>query len=195
MRKLTFRYHENRLELSSRELTLQFLHLVLILKKFCSAFANNDAGSHGAASCQAWHDRAIRNTKVVDSIDPEIAINYRHSVTAHLGGAGIMPIGYDAIADKIRKFCVLQISWHHLPFGERTKCGRVAYLSAEFYAGCRRLQIVRVPQIICLDLNGIEGIGPSQTNTSSALRLYDATEQCPSTRRQTKPCCVLGARL
>ena len=53
----------------------------------------------------ARHDRPARNAKVVAS---------GHGASPHLGGAGLMPVGYDGIADKILEFRTLQISWHHL---------------------------------------------------------------------------------
>ncbi len=94
-----------------------------------------------------------------------------------------MPIGNGGIPDKVFQFSIFQVAWHHLALGERTKRGGVAYLTAEFHAGYSGLHIIWVRQKIRLNLNGIERIGPRQTNTASAFRPYDATEQCPTGRR------------
>src|SRR5437667_673231 len=63
----------------------------------------------------ARHDRPARNAKVVAS---------GHGASPHLGGAGLMPVGYDGIADKILEFRTLQIFWHHLALRKGAKCGR-----------------------------------------------------------------------
>jgi len=40
------------------------------------ALAYDDAGSHRVACCYAGHDGTVCYAKVVDSIDPEIAVNH-----------------------------------------------------------------------------------------------------------------------
>src|SRR5260370_36867592 len=77
-----------------------------------------------------------------------------------------MPIGNGGIPDKVFQFSIFQVAWHHLALGERTKRGGVAYLTAEFHAGYSGLHIIWVRQKIRLNLNGIERIGPRQTNTA-----------------------------
>ena len=117
----------------------------------------------------ARHDRPARNAKVVAS---------GHGASPHLGGAGLMPVGYDGIADKILEFRTLQIFWHHLALRKGAKCGRAADLAAEFYAGYCGLQIVGIRQIICVNLNGVERIGPHKSldrNRLSTLSLMPAT--------------------
>ena len=61
---------------------------------------------------------------------------------------------------------------------EGAKCGRAADLAAEFYAGYCGLQIVGIRQIICVNLNGVERIGPHKSldrNRLSTLSLMPAT--------------------
>ena len=53
-------------------------NLVYSPQHLCSTLADDDAGSHGVAGRYARHNRPIRNTKVVDSIDFEAAINDGH---------------------------------------------------------------------------------------------------------------------
>src|SRR5882724_7621401 len=104
-----------------------------------------------------------------------------------------MPVRHDSIADEILEFCALQISWHHLALGEGTKRGGVPYLPAEFDAGYRGLQVVRVRQHVCLNLNGIERIGSCQTDMTSALRTHDACGHRPRTGRWVEPGRCLSA--
>src|SRR5262245_61420350 len=85
------------------------------------ALANDDAGSHGVAGGHAWHDGAVRNTKVVDAIDFQRAINHRHGVSAHLGGAGLVPITHRRISHEVFELCPFHVAWHHLALGERPK--------------------------------------------------------------------------
>jgi hypothetical protein len=110
----------------------------------CGTLANDDAGSHRVAGCHAWHDGPIRDTKVCDTIDFEFAINHRHGVLAHLGGAGLVPVARGSIADKVLQFGTFQVAWYHLALSKRSKCGGVAYLAAEFHTGYRGLQVVWV---------------------------------------------------
>jgi hypothetical protein len=138
--------------------------------------ANDDAGSHGVAGGHPWHDRAIRHTKVADSIDVQMAIHHRQGISAHLGRAGLMPVGYGGIADEAFELCPFQVAWHHLAPGEGAKRGGVADLSAQFHAGSDSLQIVWVRQKIGLNLDGVERIGPHQKDTASAFGPDDATE-------------------
>src|SRR6266446_1122782 len=133
---------------------------VILLQDLSCALADDNAGCHCVARRHAGHDGTVCDAKVVDSIDPEIAIDDCHGVAAHLGGTGLMPVRGDALADKVLEFCALHISWHHLALGEAVKGGGVTDLPTEFDARDRSLQIVRVTQKRCLDLNGSSGPGP-----------------------------------
>src|ERR1700756_1571622 len=93
-----------------------------------STLANDHTGSHCVAGCHARHDRAVSNTKVVDSIDFEMTIYDRHGVSAHLGGTGLMPIGHGGIPDEVVEVGALQITRHDFAFGEWLECHRVADL-------------------------------------------------------------------
>jgi len=60
--------------------------------------ANDDAGSLRIAGGHPWQDRAIRHPKVADAIDVQMVIHHRQGISAHLGRAGLMPVGYGGIA-------------------------------------------------------------------------------------------------
>src|SRR5258708_19361714 len=79
-----------------------------------ATLANDDAGSHGVAGGHPWHDRAIRHTKVADSIDVQMAIHHRQGISAHLGRAGLMPVGYGGLPDEPFDLCPFQLACHHL---------------------------------------------------------------------------------
>jgi hypothetical protein len=48
---------------------------VILLQDLSCALADDNAGCHRVASGHAGHDGTVCDAKVVDSIDPEIAIN------------------------------------------------------------------------------------------------------------------------
>jgi hypothetical protein len=77
---------------------------------FSGAFANDDAGSHRVAGSYAWHDRPIRNTKFFYSINFEIAVNHRHGVSAHFGGARLMPVSHGGIPDEVFELCTFKVA-------------------------------------------------------------------------------------
>ena len=105
--------------------------------------------------------RAIRQPKVADSIDVQMAIHHRHGASAHPGRARLMRVGYGGIADEVFERFPFQVTWHHLAPGERPKRRGVADLSAQFHAGDRSREIVWVRQKIGLNLNGVgSGLGP-----------------------------------
>src|SRR5262249_2843436 len=147
-------------------LSCQSSKLVCSPEHLSSTLANDHAGSHRVASCHAWHDRAVSNAKIVDSIDFEMTIYDRHGVSAHLGGTGLMPIGHGGISDEVVEVGALQITRHDFAFDEWLECHRVADLAAELHAGPRGLQIVRVRQEIRFNLNWVKRISASQTETS-----------------------------
>ena len=55
---------------------------VILLQDLSCALADDNAGCHCVASRHAGHDGTVCDAKVVDSIDPEIAINDCHGVAA-----------------------------------------------------------------------------------------------------------------
>src|SRR4029077_17382155 len=96
----------------------------------------------------------------IDSVAFEIAINHGNGVSAHLGGACLMMVGNDCIPDEVFQCRPFQVSRQQLALGERTKGIGVSYLATELHAGYRGLQVVRVGQVVGLDLERIKGIGP-----------------------------------
>jgi hypothetical protein len=127
---------------------------------FPGALADDDAGSHGVAGGDTWHDRPIRDTKSFDSINFKIAINHRHGVSAHLGGTRLNGGRYWLHPDEVLELCTFQAAWHHLTLGERRECGGVAYLAAELHAGYRDFQVGWVRHSIRFNLKGSSGFGP-----------------------------------
>jgi hypothetical protein len=47
---------------------------VLISYDLCCTLTDDHTGSHSIAGCYAWHDRSVRNAKVVDAVNVEIAV-------------------------------------------------------------------------------------------------------------------------
>jgi hypothetical protein len=157
-------------------------------------FADDDARGHGVASCHARHDRAIGNAKVVNSINLEIVVDNRHRIATHLGGAGLVMIGNGSIADEVLERGPFQLARHHLALGKWPQCGGVAYFAAEFYTDDCGSEIVGMRKEIRFNLYRIQGIGPGQTDTASALRPYDPSQQGPAAVRQAESSGILGAR-
>src|SRR5262249_7751272 len=52
--------------------------LVFDSQHLCCTLTDDYAGSHGVAGCHAWHDRSIRDAKIVDAVDFEVAIHHTH---------------------------------------------------------------------------------------------------------------------
>src|SRR5262245_38522557 len=156
-----------------------------------SAFTDDDAGGHRVASCYARHDRPVCDAKVFDSINFTTAVHNRHVVSPHLGGACLMPVVLDGIADEVFELRTFQGPWHHLAPGEWPERGGVADLAAQFDASYYRSQIVWMRQEISVNLNRIERIGSSQSDAASAFRPGDRTGQCPTSGRKAKGCCSL----
>src|SRR5215813_13756469 len=90
------------------------LKLVLSPQDLCSALAYDDAWRHGVANCHTWHDRAIRNAKIFNSIDFKVAIDYRHIVSTHLSCTCFVREAHSPIANEVFKFGAFQVSRHHL---------------------------------------------------------------------------------
>ena len=80
------------------------LHLVLARYDLCCTLTDDHTGSHGVTGCHAWHDRSIRDAKVVDTVDFEEAIHHTHGVPAHLGGLRLMPKAKCCVADVVVQF-------------------------------------------------------------------------------------------
>jgi hypothetical protein len=101
---------------------------VLGPKDLCGAFADDDAGGHGVSGSYPGHDRPVGDPKVFDSIDFQLTVDHGHGVSAHLGGAGLMPVAHGGIADEALKLGTLQIAWHDFALHEGTQRRRVADL-------------------------------------------------------------------
>src|SRR5262249_24146169 len=76
-------------------------YLVLILYDLCCTLSDDHTGSHGITGGHAWHDRSIRDAKVVDAVDLEVAIDHTHVVPPHLGGGCLMPEAKRRVADVV----------------------------------------------------------------------------------------------
>src|SRR5215813_6734655 len=76
-------------------------YLVLIPYYLCRTLTDDHTGSHGIAGCHAWHDRSIRNAKVLDAVNLEITIHHRHLVTPHFGGGCLMQKAKRCVADVV----------------------------------------------------------------------------------------------
>src|SRR5215469_5547472 len=77
------------------------LNVVLTSYDLCCTLSNDHTGSHGIAGCHAWHDRSVRNAKVVDAVDFEITIYHGQFVTPHLSGGCLMPKAKRCVADVV----------------------------------------------------------------------------------------------
>src|SRR5258708_172433 len=80
-----------------------------------SALADDDARSHSIAGSHSRHDRPISNAKIVNSIDLEVVVYYRHRIVAHLGGARLVVVGSGRVADEIVKCGAFQVTWPPIP--------------------------------------------------------------------------------
>ena len=81
---------------------------------YAGALPNDDAECHGVARCRARHNRSIRDTKIVDAIDLEIAVNDRHCIASHLGRTRLMPVGDGSLANEVFQLSPFQVAGHHL---------------------------------------------------------------------------------
>src|SRR5262249_37027774 len=140
-----------------------------------------------------WHDRSVRNAKIVDAVDFEEAIHHTHGVAAHLGGGRLVPKAKCCVADVVFEFWTFRGVGNDFSPDKRTKRAGVTYLATKFYTCEGGLPIIWVTEIIRFNLNGIGGIGTSKADTTTTLRLNDITDERPTTRRKTKSCCVPSA--
>src|SRR5271155_5349730 len=103
---------------------------VLGREDVCGAFADDDAGGHGVAGGYPGHDRPVGDAKGFYSIDFQLAVDDRHGVSAHFGGAGLVPVARGCVADEVLKLGTCQLAGRDFALGERPQCGGVAYLAA-----------------------------------------------------------------
>src|SRR6201999_1553821 len=102
---------------------------VLGLEDVCCAFADDDAGGHGVAGGYPGHDRPVGDAKAFYPIDFQAAVDHGHGVLAHLGGAGLVPVGRGGIPNEVLEFSTLEVARHDFALGEGLKCGGVADLA------------------------------------------------------------------
>src|SRR5262245_52427331 len=80
-------------------------YLVLRPDDLCRALANDHTRRHGVAGRHAWHDRSIRDAKIVEAVDFEIAIHHTHPMPPHFCRGCLMPKAKRAFADVVFYFC------------------------------------------------------------------------------------------
>jgi hypothetical protein len=54
-------------------------------------------------------------------MDFQGGVDHRRGVSAHLGGAGLVPVGHYGIADEALEFGTFEIARHDFALGEGTK--------------------------------------------------------------------------
>src|ERR1700744_1057890 len=96
---------------------------VLGLEDLSCAFADDDAGGHGVAGGDAGHDRSVGDTKLFYPKDFQAAVDDRHGVLAHLGGAALVPVGRGGIANEVFELSTLEVARHGFAFGEGAERG------------------------------------------------------------------------
>src|SRR5262249_44025895 len=116
-----------------RELGGQCLYLMLVPYALCCTLTDDNTWCHRVTGCYTWHDRCISNAKVVDPVDLEVAINYRHRVPSHLGARCLMPKAERSIADVLFQSCLFQFAGQGLPLKEWTQRVEIAYLPTKFH--------------------------------------------------------------
>src|SRR5499425_774667 len=107
-------------------------NLVLTLYDLCCTLSDDHTGSHGISGCHAWHDRSVRDAKVVDAVDFEVAIDHTHGVPPHLGGGCLMPKAKRCVADVVFQFWTFELVGNDLSPDKRAKSAGVAYLATKF---------------------------------------------------------------
>src|SRR5215467_12970509 len=75
--------------------------LVFDSQHVCCTLTDDHAGSHGVAGCHAWHDRSIRDAKIVDAVDFEVAIHHTHGLPPHFARGCLMPKAKRCVADVV----------------------------------------------------------------------------------------------
>jgi hypothetical protein len=69
-------------------------------QNLCGTFTDDDARSHRISGGDAWHDRSVRYTKIVNSVDSKAGIDHRHGIAPHFRGAGLMVVSDGGIPDE-----------------------------------------------------------------------------------------------
>jgi hypothetical protein len=105
-------------------------HPVLAPYDLRRTLTDDYTGSHGVTGCHAWHDRSVRNAKVVDAVNFEITIYHGHFVTPHLGGGRLMPKAKRCVADIIFQLWAFQVG-NDLSPHKRTKSAGVSNLATK----------------------------------------------------------------
>ena len=81
------------------------------LQYLCCTLTDDDTGGHGVTRHHARHDRAIRDAKVVDSVDLEVGVHDRQGIAPHFCGARLMVVSIGFVADEwFERSCGPQIS-------------------------------------------------------------------------------------
>src|SRR5260370_41002516 len=160
---------------------------MLRLQHLSGMFSDDNARGHGVPGRHARDDRSVSATKVLDSVDLEATVHYRHCVSAHFGSTGLMPICDAGVPDEVFESGAFEIARHHLAFHEASECGGVTDLATDFHAGYHGLQVVWVRQRAGFDLDGIQRIGACETNQSSAFWAHDTCRHSPGSGRWVEP--------
>jgi len=152
---------------------------MLALEYLSSSLSDDNAWSHGVASCNARHDGAIRDTKAVDSIDFEVAVYDRHGIASHLCGAGLMPIGTGRASHEILKIRFFETTWYHFTLGKGSQRSGACKLATELYSPSESPEIGRVVEMIRANLHWVEGIRARESDLPAAVGTYQAGDDTP----------------
>src|ERR1700681_4227043 len=95
------------------------------------ALTDDDTGSHGVSSHHARHDRAIRDAKIVDSIDLKMSVYDRQRIAPNFCGTRLMVVSIGCIADEVFQRRPFQVARHDLAFCVRSKRSRIANFAAK----------------------------------------------------------------
>ena len=94
--------------------------------------ADDDTGSHGVSSHHARHDRAIRDAKIVDSIDLKVSVYDRQGIATHFCRTRLMAVSTGFVADEVFQFSPFQVARADFPSCVRSKRSRIANFAAKF---------------------------------------------------------------
>jgi hypothetical protein len=139
------------------------------LQYLTCTLTDDDAGRHGVTRHHARHDRAIRDAKVVDSVDLEVGVHDRRGIATHFCGACLMVVSTGCVADELFKRRAFQVARHDLAFCVRSKRSRIANFAAKLDTSYCSLHIIWVRQQIGLYLHGVVRIGHRQANPTADL--------------------------
>src|SRR5262245_7373080 len=127
------------------------LQLLLGLEDFCRPFTNNHTWRHRIAGCHARHDGSIGDTKAIDAVNLQLSIDYRHRITAHFGGAGLMPVRTKSVAKELLQFWFAHRTGRHFASRERPQGRRISELASQAQSGYKFFQVLRIAQKICVN--------------------------------------------